>query len=109
MEDSTANILTKPKWDEETFALAKKILSKFDNIRYEDREDIIQDFATAHPHMEGFDGKSKFSTWLYSCLSNDARDFIRKRDQTRVDPDKRRKWEGLDRRNEDGKIEIVEI
>ena len=79
----------KPQWDRETYALAGKILSRFGNIPFQDREDIIQDFAAQNPTFQKFHGKSKFSTWLYSSLSNKALDFLKKRDQTRTKPEKR--------------------
>ncbi len=90
----------RPVWGNKTFALARRILGKFDNISCEDREDIIQDFALKQPGMERFGGRAKFSTWFHSCLTHRALDFIKLRDQTRLAEEKRRHFEYLDETTE---------
>src|SRR6266478_2224071 len=95
MVDSAPNRLTTPRWDEETYALARKIVSRIGFILEEDKEDIIQDFAAKNPTFEKFDGRSKFSTWLRSGLNHQAVDFVRKKDQLRKNPENRLRFESL--------------
>lgn len=91
-----------PVWGPKTFELARQCLYGFQNIRQEDREDIIQEFAVKHILMEGFEGRGNFSAWLGSCLEKAAIDFLRVKTQSRIDPDKRRKWVGLEIEDEEG-------
>src|SRR5690348_2414769 len=93
-----------PVWDDDAYATARKALSGFTNISYEDREDIIQDFATAHLHMEGFKGRAKLSTWLGNSLTYGAIDFLRVHRQSRLSPEKRRKMIELDAPGKSDKV-----
>ena len=45
-----------------------------------DAEDVLQNtFLKAFQHMEGFEGRSSLSTWLYRIASNEALMLLRKR------------------------------
>jgi RNA polymerase sigma factor (sigma-70 family) len=63
---------------------------------HQDAEDALQDaFLKVHLHLNGFDGRSKFSTWLTRIAVNSALMILRKRrryPQLSVDGD----WEGGD-------------
>jgi RNA polymerase sigma-70 factor, ECF subfamily len=46
----------------------------------QDAEDILQEtFLKAYRHIDGFDGRSKVSTWLYRIATNEALMFLRRR------------------------------
>jgi RNA polymerase sigma-70 factor (ECF subfamily) len=46
----------------------------------EDAEDVIQDsFLKAYTHLDGFDGRSQFSTWLTRIVINGALQVLRKK------------------------------
>jgi RNA polymerase sigma-70 factor, ECF subfamily len=46
----------------------------------QDAEDILQEtFIKAHRHIQGFDGRSQVSTWLYRIATNEALMLIRRR------------------------------
>ncbi len=46
----------------------------------QDAEDILQEtFIKAYNHLEGFEGRSKISTWLYRIAVNEALMLLRKR------------------------------
>ena len=45
----------------------------------EDARDLAQDaFVKAYEHLDRFDGRSGFYTWLYRILLNTCRDFLRR-------------------------------
>lgn len=47
---------------------------------FEDARDIAQDaFVKAHAALGRFESRSKFTTWLYRIVTNQALDFLRKR------------------------------
>jgi RNA polymerase sigma-70 factor (ECF subfamily) len=46
----------------------------------QDAEDILQEtFIKAFRHLQGFDGRSSISTWLYRIATNEALMFLRRR------------------------------
>jgi RNA polymerase sigma-70 factor (ECF subfamily) len=46
----------------------------------QDAEDILQEtFIKAFQHIQGFDGRSKISTWLYRIATNEALMLLRRR------------------------------
>jgi RNA polymerase sigma-70 factor (ECF subfamily) len=46
----------------------------------QDAEDILQEtFIKAFRHLQGFDGRSSLSTWLYRIATNEALMFLRRR------------------------------
>lgn len=48
----------------------------------EDAKDIAQEaFIKAYRNFEKFEGKSKFSTWLYAIINNTAIDYIKKKNK----------------------------
>lgn len=68
----------------------------------EDAEDITQEiFVKAFRAISGFDGKSSFSTWLYTIASNAAMDELRKRKRRKTD-----KTVSLYGENDDGEYEL---
>jgi RNA polymerase sigma-70 factor, ECF subfamily len=57
------------------YRLAYKMLSN-----ESDAEDVLQNtFLKAFEHIDGFEGRSKLSTWLYRIASNEALMMLRKR------------------------------
>jgi len=47
---------------------------------HEDTNDLLQEiFAKAYRSIKGFQGKSKFSTWMHSITINKAINFLKKR------------------------------
>ncbi|MEI6073651.1 MAG: sigma-70 family RNA polymerase sigma factor [Verrucomicrobiae bacterium] len=47
---------------------------------HEDTNDLLQEiFAKAYRSIKGFQGKSKFSTWMHSIAINKAINFLKKR------------------------------
>ncbi len=57
------------------YRLAIKMLSN-----PQDAEDILQEtFMKAYRHLNGFDGRSSLSTWLYRIATNEALMFLRRR------------------------------
>jgi len=64
--------------------LVEKYQKKMLNIAYrmvesyEDACEIVQDaFVSAHKGMRGFEGKSRFSTWLYTIVVNLSRNRLK--------------------------------
>ncbi len=54
----------------------------------QDAEDILQEtFIKAFQHLEGFDGRSSVSTWLYRIATNEALMFLRRNKQFMVSID----------------------
>ena len=48
-------------------------------LSHEDADDVLQNtFMKAWKNLSSFQGKSKFSTWLYRIAINESLDFIRK-------------------------------
>jgi RNA polymerase sigma-70 factor (ECF subfamily) len=46
----------------------------------QDAEDVLQEtFIKAHRHLDGFDGRSKISTWLYRIAANEALMSLRRK------------------------------
>jgi RNA polymerase sigma-70 factor (ECF subfamily) len=46
----------------------------------EDAEDIAQDtFIKAYRHLNSFDGRARFTTWLYAIAKNTAFSYLRRR------------------------------
>jgi len=72
----------------------------------EDAEDALQDaFLKAFTHLNGFDGRSKFSTWLTRIAINSALMILRRKRsfpetslEISVHDEPRRQWEIQDRR-----------
>lgn len=47
---------------------------------YEDAKDVSQEaFVRAYRALDRFEGRSKFSTWFYRILMNEAQSFLRKK------------------------------
>ncbi|MBI1953831.1 MAG: sigma-70 family RNA polymerase sigma factor [Candidatus Omnitrophica bacterium] len=47
---------------------------------FEDAKEASQNgFVKAYRHLKGFQGRSKFSTWLYRIVANECKDFLRKK------------------------------
>ncbi|MGW8249830.1 MAG: RNA polymerase sigma factor [Anaerolineales bacterium] len=56
------------------FRLAAKMVNDA-----QDAEDILQEtFIKAYRHLDGFDGRSSLSTWLYRIATNEALMFLRR-------------------------------
>lgn len=54
----------------------------------QDAEDILQEtFLKAYRHLQGFDGRSSLSTWLYRIVTNEALMFIRRKKPAQVSLD----------------------
>lgn len=54
----------------------------------QDAEDILQEtFIKAFQHLDGFDGRSSVSTWLYRIAANEALMFLRRNKQFMVSID----------------------
>jgi RNA polymerase sigma-70 factor, ECF subfamily len=54
----------------------------------QDAEDILQEtFMKAYRNMDGFDGRSKVSTWLYRIATNEALMLLRRRNPEAVSID----------------------
>ena len=54
----------------------------------QDAEDILQEtFIKAYKHLEGFDGRSSLSTWLYRIATNEALMLLRRRKHIEVSID----------------------
>jgi RNA polymerase sigma-70 factor, ECF subfamily len=69
----------------------------------QDAEDILQEtFIKAFKHMDGFDGRSRLSTWLYRIATNEALMLLRRRH-----PDTVSIHETVD--TEEGDLEPVQI
>ena len=48
-------------------------------ISHEDADDVLQEtLVKAWGNLDNFEGKSKFSTWLYRIAINEAIDFLRR-------------------------------
>lgn len=48
-------------------------------ISHEDADDVLQEtLVKAWVNLDNFEGKSKFSTWLYRIAVNEAIDFLRR-------------------------------
>ncbi len=48
-------------------------------ISHEDADDVLQEtLVKAWGNLDNFEGKSKFSTWLYRIAVNEAIDFLRR-------------------------------
>src|SRR5438128_1601894 len=87
MEKPTLNRPIRPGWDEEfiqdgqrltPYALAGRIVRGFGFIRQQDMEEVLHDYVVKNPDLECFSDRSKFSTWLYSCLFHFSADYSRK-------------------------------
>ncbi len=60
---------------ERVFAISLSILGN-----HEDAEDAVQDtFSLVHRHLTKFDGRARFSTWLYRIAVNSAIQCTRRR------------------------------
>lgn len=60
---------------EKLMRYARKFLA-----RYEDREDLLQEvFLKVYRHINSFDPKYKFSSWIYRIAHNEFINFIKKR------------------------------
>src|ERR1043165_5898298 len=63
------------KYERKIFRLAKHITQS-----QEDAEDVLQEtFLKAYSHLDGFQGQSKFYTWLVRIGVNEALMKLRKR------------------------------
>src|SRR6266481_4978066 len=63
-----------------------RVALRYTRVR-EDAEDIVQEtFRKAFVHLQKFEGKSSFSTWLTRVAINEALMFLRKRDTMREVP-----------------------
>ena len=68
------------KYERKVFRLAKNITNND-----EDAEDVLQDtFLKAYSHLDGFQGHSKFYTWLVRIAVNEALMKLRKRKSDRT-------------------------
>lgn len=76
------------QWTQENQRLGIKLLHTFDNLSEDEKHDIVQDFWLTGKDKK-FEGKSKFSTYYCRVLINRALDYIRKRDQLRIDEENR--------------------
>ena len=68
-----------------------------------DAEDILQEtFLKAYRHLQGFDGHSSLSTWLYRIATNEALMFLRRKKPDQI---------SLDEPNEtlEGELKPVQI
>src|SRR6266849_2260484 len=72
----------RPAWGPKTSVLGIKLLSRFDNLDYEEKHDIVQD-CWLKGKIEKFQNKSKFSTYWRQVVRREAIDYIRKRDELR--------------------------
>jgi len=73
--DSTAFEQLVQKYERRIFRLAKNITNND-----EDAEDVLQEtFLKAYSHLDGFQGNSKFYTWLVRIAVNEALMKLRKR------------------------------
>lgn len=69
----------------------------------QDAEDILQEtFIKAYRHLDGFDGRSSLSTWLYRIATNEALMFLRRHKHAQFSID-----ETLE--TDDGEFEPVQI
>ncbi len=91
MEDTTtysqlAGLLGNPVTRERTFSfmVEKYTESLYMKIRHivlshEDADDVLQEtLVKAWVNLDNFEGKAKFSTWLYRIAVNEAIDFLRR-------------------------------
>ena len=54
---------------------------------WDEAKDVAQDvFIKAYQKMETFEGKSKFSTWLYRITTNMCIDYQRRKKRSRLEP-----------------------
>lgn len=54
----------------------------------QDAEDILQEtFIKAYNHLDGFDGRSSLSTWLYRIATNEALMHLRRRQPQQISID----------------------
>ena len=54
-------------------------------LSHEDTNDVLQNtFLKAWNNIDGFQGKSQLSTWLYRIAVNEALDFLRKQSKARL-------------------------
>lgn len=54
---------------------------------WDEAKDIAQDvFIKAYQKMDDFEGKSKFSTWIYRITANLCIDYQRKKKRSRLEP-----------------------
>lgn len=52
-------------------------------LSHEDADDVLQEtLVKAWVNLDNFEGKSKFSTWLYRIAINEALDFLRRAKNT---------------------------
>lgn len=73
----------------------------------QDAEDILQEtFIKAYRHLQGFDGRSSLSTWLYRIATNEALMFLRRKkvDQMSIDAPGGAPYDG-----DEGDFEPVQI
>ena len=69
-------------YDRRVFRMAKQITQNDD-----DAEDVLQEtFLTGYPHLDDFQGNSKFYTWLVRIAVNEALMKLRKRRSDRTVP-----------------------
>lgn len=70
-------------YSDKIYRLALKMLG---NVQ--DAEDVLQEtFIKAYKNIEGFEGRSKISTWLYRIAVNESLMLLRKRKGVLVDID----------------------
>ena len=73
--DANAFAFLIDKYKNMTYTLAMKIVKN-----HEDAEEVAQDsFLKAYQKMDTFQGKSKFSTWLYTIVYRNAITKVRKK------------------------------
>jgi RNA polymerase sigma-70 factor (ECF subfamily) len=78
--DSTAFEELIGRYERKVFRLAKNITNN-----QHDAEDVLQDtFLKAYSHLDGFQGNSKFYTWLVRIAVNEALMKLRKRKSDRT-------------------------
>jgi len=77
-DDAFSQLIT--QYDRKIYRLAKHITESD-----EDAEDVLQEtFLKAYGHLEGFQGNSKFYTWLVRIAVNEALMKLRKRKSSRT-------------------------
>lgn len=89
-----ASLLGNPVTREQTFSsmvekYAEPLYMKILHIvlSHDDADDVLQDtLAKAWVNLNRFEGKAKFSTWLYRIAVNEAIDFLRRtKDMVNID------------------------
>jgi len=70
------------KYERRIYGLAMRIVRQ----RHDAEEVVQQTFLSVIEHLDGFEGKSKFATWLMRIATNHALALLRKRGRQRTVP-----------------------